>query len=70
MCEASLGLGAIPCTYNDALGVVTQSGTDHDLPVTCPAARSLAEPGGLIAVYAAPLLDGDDVSGVTCTIAP
>jgi len=70
VCEASLGLGAIPCTYNDALGVVTQSGTDHDLPVTCPAARSLAEPGGLIAVYAAPLLDGDDVSGVTCTIAP
>lgn len=67
VCEASHLLGGIPCTFNQSL--VTGVGTgDLDLTFTCPAARSTEEPGGLAYVYVGALVDGDDVTGVSCQV--
>jgi hypothetical protein len=60
VCEGSSVLGSIPCLFREALGSVTLTGTDVDVSVTCPEARSAAigENGGLIGVYTGPLLEG------------
>lgn len=67
ICEASEQLGAIPCTYNDAIAVGTHIGDSLKLDFTCPAARSaaIAENGGRIGIYTAPIVPGDETS-VTC----
>lgn len=66
VCEASHLLGAIPCLFADALGRGVATADPLEVTFTCPAARSMAETGGLAFVYVGPLIGGDDVSGVTC----
>ncbi len=70
LCEVSAALGAIPCTFNDALGSAILAGAAQEVPFRCPEPRSVDEPGGLVHMYLAPLVDGDSVSGVSCTLAP
>ncbi len=61
ICEASGKLGAIPCTYNDALANKVVAGADIKFEVACPAVRDAAsgENGGLVGLYGAPLIPGD-----------
>ncbi len=70
VCEASGKLGAIPCTFRDALATAVQEGAALDVSFTCPAARSAAEgePGGTYGIYLAPLVPGDATTDVTCTL--
>jgi hypothetical protein len=68
VCESSTKLGAIPCTYLEALGTATTTSDTTTVEFTCPAPRSstLGENGGGFGVYVAPLLEGD-AADVTCT---
>ena len=71
LCESSKVLqSGTACTHGFALGnvIATEAGTD--LTITCPAARSAAEPGGLYSTYASPLVDEDTAQPVTCTVLP
>jgi len=69
ICEASSKLGAIPCTFLDALGTETTNAATISVEFTCPKPRSanLGETGGSFGVYVAPLLEGDP-SDVTCSV--
>jgi hypothetical protein len=69
VCESSSVLGAIPCTFRDALAVATQDTPSVDLTFTCPAARSatLGENGGSVGVFTGALVSGS-TSAVTCSL--
>jgi hypothetical protein len=69
VCEGSGKLGAIPCLYREALASETLVGTAVDVTFTCPEARDAdaGETGGLVGVFTAPLLEGDETD-VTCTL--
>lgn len=68
VCEASEVLGAgMACVYLDALANESLLAGVLDVTFACPALRDDDEPGGSYALYAAPLLPGDDLSDVTCT---
>ncbi len=69
VCEGSGKLGAIPCLYREALASDTLVGAAVDVTFTCPEARDAAagEAGGLVAVFVAPALEGDETD-VTCTL--
>ncbi len=70
-CERSAVLGTgVACTYRDALAnEVVATGTTT-ITLGCPAARDASEPGGLVALYAAPLLPEDAAQAVACTVVP
>ncbi|MFM2152439.1 MAG: hypothetical protein RL199_874, partial [Pseudomonadota bacterium] len=70
VCEASHVAGGIPCTHREALATLVHAGIGSEATLTCPSVREGAETGGLAAVFVAPVVPGDDVSGVTCTLAP
>ncbi len=69
VCEASGKLGALPCTYLEALGTGTAADGEVTVEFTCPAARDAAagEPGGTVGVYVAPLITGDPAV-LTCAV--
>ncbi len=61
LCEASTSLGnGTACTFTDSLATVIVSEERREVAFTCPWARSADEPGGLYALYSAPLLSDDD----------
>ena len=71
LCESSSVLkSGTACMHAFALGnsVVTSAGVDMD--ITCPAARSAAETGGLYSIYTSPLVDEDTAQQVSCTVVP
>lgn len=71
LCESSTVLkSGTACAHTFALGnsVVTSAGVD--VTITCPAARSAAEVGGVYSVYSSPLVDEDTAQQVTCTVVP
>lgn len=71
VCESSKVLkSGTACTHGFSIGnsLVTEAGADVD--VTCPAARSAAEPGGLYSLYTSPLTDDDAPQAVTCAVVP
>ncbi len=70
LCEASHALGAIPCTYRDALATGVDTGSGVTLTLPCPNLRDPVEMGGLVGVHVAPMIDGDDVTAVSCAIVP
>lgn len=71
VCEASAVLGVgTACRYHEALANGVLEGGTAKLTLTCPSARSQTEPGGSYSIYAAPVLPGDPVQGVTCVPAP
>jgi hypothetical protein len=68
VCEASAVLDAgMACTYLDSLANESLLEGMRDVAFPCPAARDADEQGGRFALYAAPLLPGDDPPDVTCT---
>jgi hypothetical protein len=70
VCERSSVLGTgVACTYRDALA--NQTILDKaTVSLTCPSARDGQEPGGLIALYAAPVLPEDKPQPIACVVAP
>jgi hypothetical protein len=71
LCESSQVLkSGTACTHGFALGnsVVTEAGVD--VTITCPAARSAEESGGVYSIYSSPLVDEDMAQPVTCTVVP
>ena len=71
LCESSKVLkSGTACTHGFALAnsIVPEAGVDVTL--TCPAARSAAEPGGVYSIYSSPLVDEDAAQTVTCTLVP
>ncbi len=68
VCESSTLLGALSCKYRDALGTGVVAGTAPTITYTCPAARDATEVGGLANLLIAPVVPGDDVSGVICSV--
>ena len=69
VCERSAALGVgVACTFRDALANTIVSGAALSVSLTCPAARDATETGGLIALYAQPLLDGDPAQNISCTL--
>jgi hypothetical protein len=68
-CEYSHELeSGTACVYREAIvnGLVEEGGAD--LTIECPAARdSEREPGGVVALYSAPVLPGDDIAELDCT---
>lgn len=65
-CPTSEALGvAIPCVYDDAAGVAVIDGDAVEVEVTCPAAIG-DEPGGQVAVFAAPAFEPDGMQAVDC----
>jgi hypothetical protein len=59
-CEYSqvLGMGTA-CVERDALYNESLLAGETELDISCPGGRSADEPGGTVALYAAPLLPGD-----------
>lgn len=70
ICEASLAIGQIPCTENEALANVVVEDTPQDITFDCPMPRDTNELGGLYGTYAAPVLPADGDPKVTCTVVP
>lgn len=70
VCEASKVLGSgLACVQADALGSgIVESGTHASVTFTCPRRRSAEEPGGLYALYVAPVWPEDAVADVTCSV--
>lgn len=68
VCEASSEHGALPCVFRDALAVGVQGDTTLELDVPCPAPRGGTEVGGLVGVYAAPLIPGEEIGQITCEV--
>lgn len=71
LCESSSVLkSGTACAHAFALGnsIVTSAGVD--VTITCPAARSVTEVGGLYSIYSSPLVDEDAAQQVTCTVIP
>lgn len=71
LCESSKVLkSGTACAHGFALGnsLVTEAGVD--VTITCPAARSAEEPGGLYSIYSSPLVDEDAAQPVTCAVIP
>ena len=64
VCESSSKLGAIPCTFRDALTTATADGSSLQVTFTCPAARDVpgGEVGGSVGVYVAPMIEGDSAN--------
>jgi hypothetical protein len=67
-CEYSdvLAMGT-SCVLREALTNESLVSGDNDIDVECPAARSETEPGGTVALYAAPLLPGDALE-IECSV--
>jgi hypothetical protein len=71
VCESSKVLqSGTACAHGFALGnsIVPEAGVD--VTITCPASRSVAEPGGLYSLYTSPLTDDDAPQAVTCAVVP
>lgn len=69
VCEYSHVLASgVPCTYREALGNFVVAQAAAELTVACPAARDEREPGGIVALYSAPLLPDDALAGLTCDL--
>jgi hypothetical protein len=68
VCEASEQLGALACLHADARATAIAEGETQTVSFTCPPMRSAAEPGGSIAVFVGPLVEGDDVDDVACDV--
>lgn len=67
-CEASKVLGAgIDCVHRDARANVVVQGIPTVVSMTCPAGRDIAETGGQVAIYTAPVWTPDGAQAVTCT---
>ncbi|MCW5892165.1 MAG: hypothetical protein KIT14_16715 [bacterium] len=67
-CETSAVLGTgVDCAYRQALANVLVEG-EATAAVACPAARDADEPGGQVALYAAPVWDGDALAPPSCTL--
>jgi len=49
------------CVFRDAVANETLTAGETEVTIACPAARSEAEPGGTVALYAAPALPGDEL---------
>ncbi len=68
VCETSAVLGTgVDCFYRAALANVVLE-DDATVSLTCPTARDAGEPGGSIALYAAPAYGGDATAMPTCTV--
>jgi hypothetical protein len=70
LCESSAVLGVgTACTYTDALlnAIIGRSGTT-EVSFSCPRPRDEAEPGGLYAVYTAPVFPADAAQPISCTV--
>ena len=71
LCESSKVLkSGTACTHEASLGhgIVTEAGVD--VTITCPAARSAAESGGVYSTYTSPLTDDEKPQAVTCAVVP
>ena len=71
LCESSTVLkSGTACAHGFALGNSIVPSAGVDVTLTCPAARSAAEPGGVYSIYSSPLVDEDAAQTVTCVLAP
>jgi Lysyl oxidase len=71
LCESSKVLASgTACTHGFSIGNSVATDAGADVAITCPAARSAEEPGGLYSIYTSPLLDEDMPQAVTCTVVP
>ena len=74
MCEASQREGGIPCVYRDALSSAVVGTAAAAVTFVCPAAREApaadAEVGGLFSTFVAPVVPGDVVDAVVCSVVP
>ena len=74
MCEASQREGGIPCVYRDALSSAVVGTAAAAVTFVCPAARETpatdAEVGGLFSTFVAPVVPGDVVDAVVCSVVP
>lgn len=70
VCERSAALGTgVACTFRDALAnSIVPGSAPTKVTLTCPAARDAVETGGLIALFAQPLVDGDPLQKAACTL--
>ncbi len=70
LCETSAVLGdAVDCSHLEALAnVVLGDDAAASIAFTCPQARDATEPGGEVALFTAPVIDGDGAAPVTCTL--
>lgn len=68
-CEVSAALGiAIPCMLDDALANQIITSETQTISIACPGARDAAEPGGVFALFTAPLLPDDEAAPVSCAV--
>jgi Lysyl oxidase len=67
VCESSSKLGGIACAYDASLASVVADADGENVTFECPSARGSDEPGGLYALYTAPLVPGDAAAKVSCT---
>lgn len=69
LCDFSAALGVgVGCTFLDSLANEIISQDSVAVPFTCPAERDEEEPGGLFAMYSAPVVDDNDRQLITCEI--
>ncbi|MEJ7731383.1 MAG: lysyl oxidase family protein [Polyangiaceae bacterium] len=69
VCETSTALGVpIPCDALHAVSTTVLAAGSTAVTLTCPEARSGAEPGGAISLFTAPLFPADGAQPVTCTL--
>lgn len=69
LCESSHVLDTgTSCVFRDALATAVVTGTTATLSYTCPDDRGGGEPGGRVAIYAAPVWPGDPLGVVTCGV--
>lgn len=67
ICETSAVLGVgTACTFRDSLGNASVGAKSVNLSFPCPAPRDASEPGGLYAMYTAPVLGSDGAQPVVC----
>ncbi len=71
LCEFSAVLGVgLGCTYQDSLANDIVGIEPAEFSFTCPFIRDEQEPGGLFALYTAPLVAGEVRQTVSCEVIP
>ncbi len=71
VCESSHALkSGTACAHGAALANSVVSAAGDDVILTCPAARSVDEPGGLYSIYISPLAGENAAEPVTCAVVP
>ena len=71
LCESSTVLkSGTACAHGFALANTLVPEAGIDVTLTCPVARSAAEPGGVYSIYSSPLVEEDAAQTVTCTVVP